>query len=360
MKKTISLLSILGGLFAASTAQAAYQLVDLSFLEDPSVYASAYSSRLNDSNGVAGQNSGNPTHWTELSLQTLGSLGGTEGRAFGVNNAGNSVGFSEISQNYWHATMWNSAGNPTDLKGIDETRNSEAYAINNAGDAVGWSYNNADNFRATLWSGSKIVDLGAVSGNSNSEAYGINNASNKIVGFSEDDSNNRTATIWDFDGSNSTATNLGAGEAYAINDSGIIVGVSGNDFAARWDGTTLSELDRLGSLSSTAYDINSAGLIVGEIQTNAGYRGVLWNGTAATDINKLLDPLATGWLITNAFSINEAGNILAYAKDSAGNSRTVLLFNASAAAVPETSTYLMLLAGLCLISLQRSRFKKTI
>lgn len=358
MKKTISILSLVASLFAAVPTQAAYQLLDLSvYLDASGNYA--YSSALNDNNGVAGMGSGfNPVYWTGSAAQSLATLGGSSGMAFGTNNAAQTVGWSTLAGNAnWHATLWDSAGNATDLKGIDASLNSEAFAINNAGNVVGWSFNSSGQSHATLWSGSNIIDLDSVSGYSESEAYGIN-ANNQIVGLSMNGAN-RTATLWSYDGSNVSVSNLGSGEAYAINDSGTIVGVSG-DSAVFWSGGSINTLSSLGGSFSNAYDINNAGLIVGNsTDTSGDYHGVLWSSGNILDLTSLLDqPLIdAGWLITDAFSINENGNILAYAEDAQGNEKTVLLFTASAAAVPETSTSLMLLAGLCLIGFKR-RFKQ--
>lgn len=356
MKNTISLLSILGALFATTSAQAAYQLLDLSVYLDASGNSST-SSTLNDSNGAVGVDSGfNAVYWTGSAAQNLLTLGGSFGSAYGVNNSSQVVGWSRLAtESTWHATLWNNSTTATDL-GTLGGNNSEAFAINNAGNIVGWSHNSNGDSRATLWSGSNIVDLGAVDGSAESEAYGIN-FSNQAVGLSVIGST-RFATSWSYDGSNVTVTNLGVGEAYAINDSGTIVGVSG-DSAVFWNGGSMTTLTSLFG-ESTASDINNAGLIVGESRDASGdYHGVLWSSGNIFDLTSLLDQslIDAGWLITDAFSINDNGNILAYAEDSQGNGKTVLLFTASTTAVPETSTSLMLLAGLCLIGLQKRRVK---
>lgn len=355
MKKTTSLLSLLGGLFAVSTAQAAYQLLDLStYLDASSNYA--YSSSLNISDGAAGQDGGfNAAFWTGSDLQNLGTLGGSASAAFGVNNNNQVVGYSFLSTpNTWHATLWNNSTTATDL-GTLGGNNSEAFAINNAGNVVGWSHDSNGDSRATLWSGSSIIDLGAVDSSIESEAYAIN-ASNQIVGLSMIGST-RYATSWSYDGSNVTVTNLGVGEAYAINDGGTIVGASG-DSAVIWSGGNMTSLTSLFGESS-ASDINNAGLIVGDSRDASGdYHGVLWSGGNIFNLTTLLEqPLIdAGWLITDAFSINDKGNILAYAEDSTGVSRTVLLFTASATAVPEANTAIMLMLGLCLFGILRTKW----
>lgn len=357
MKKTISLISLLSGLFAASAAQAAYQLLDLStYLDSSNNYA--YSSALSDKNGAAGiDKTFNAAYWTGIAGQSLSNLGGNSSMAFGVNNAGQVVGWSSLSApNTWHATLWDNSSFATDL-GTLGGRNSEAFAINNAGNVVGWSHNSSNVSRATLWRGSNIIDLGAVSGSSESEAYGIN-ASNTMVGLSIIGSN-RYATAWNYDGSNVTVTNLGLGEAYAINDSGTVIGVSGNN-AVRWDSGSISALDSLGGVSN-AYDINNSGFIVGNSRIGSTYYGALWSGTSVTDINTLLEQsvINDGWFVSNAFSINDQGNILAFAENRVtGVSGTVLLFTESTTtAVPEANTIWMLTLGTCMIGLQRSRRK---
>lgn len=358
MKKTITLFSLLGGLFAVTPVQAAYQLFDLSaYLDASNNYA--FSSALNDNNGATGVDSSfNATYWTGSAAQNLSTLGGSSGMAFGVNNINQVVGWSNLAGNTnWHATLWNNSTSPTDLGTLGGS-NSEAFAINNSGNAVGWSHNTSGDSRATLWSGSNIIDLGAINGSTESEAYGIN-ASNQIVGLSIIGST-RYATAWSYDGSNVTVTDLGFGEAYAINDSGTIIGISGNN-AVRWDGSTSSTLDTLGS-TSNAYDINNAGIIVGNSRVGNTYHGALWSGTTVTDINSLLEQsvIDDGWFISDAFSINDNGNILAYAEDAQGNEKTVLLFTASTTAVPETDLSLMIVVGLCLIGFKRRRFKQLV
>lgn len=352
MKKTISILSLVASLFAAVPTQAAYQLLDLSAYLDASGNSST-SSALNDNNGEVGVDGGfNAVYLTGSTAQNLLTLGGSFGSAYGVNNSSQVVGWSRLTtESTWHATLWNNSTTATDL-GTLGGNNSEAFAINNAGNVVGWSHNAAGTSRATLWSASSIIDLGAVDGSTESEAYGIN-ASNQIVGLSIIGST-RYATLWNYDGSNVSVTNLGVGEAYAINDSGTAIGVSGNR-AVFWTGDSMATLTSLFGESS-ASDINNAGLIVGDSRDASGdYHGVLWSSGNIFDLTSLLDQslIDAGWLITDAFSINESGNILAYAKDAQGNEKTVLLFTASAAAVPEASTSLMLLVGLCMIGFKR-------
>lgn len=91
-----------------------------------------------------------------------------------------------------------------------------------------------------------------------------------------------------------TVTDLGLGRAYDINSAGQVVGQSAAGHATVWSGTTVTDLG-LG----IAYGINDSGQVVGQDATS---RAVLWNGTIPT-------LLGSGIGLSVAVSINNSGQV---------------------------------------------------
>src|SRR5581483_8946967 len=69
----------------------------------------------------------------------LGSLGGVESRAFGINAAGRVVGYASRQDGRFHAFLWD--GILRDLGTLPNANESFAYAINDVGQIVGASGN---------------------------------------------------------------------------------------------------------------------------------------------------------------------------------------------------------------------------
>ena len=95
----------------------------------------------------------------------LQSLGGNEqsvmgNLALGINNSGQVVGFSSLSDNMtFHAFLWTrEAGRMIDLGSVPGVGNSSAIAINDSGVAVGVS-SDATHFLAAIWKHGKATDL---------------------------------------------------------------------------------------------------------------------------------------------------------------------------------------------------------
>jgi probable HAF family extracellular repeat protein len=129
-------------------------------------------------------------------VRDLGTLGGANGVAFGINNADQVVGGSGISgDTEEHAFLWADEGDPNtdDMKDLGTLGGccSNAFDINEAGKVVGFSMTTSGSTEphAFLYSsGQGMTDLGTLPGRTSSIAFGINNA-DQVVGsssFAED------------------------------------------------------------------------------------------------------------------------------------------------------------------------------
>jgi len=171
----------------------------------------------------------------------LGTLGGDESAARAINNIGQIVGYSAEREYHnghsgWRlrnqrATLFDPTGQGNNINlGTLGGSSSEAYSINNNGQIVGASRITNGLFRAALFDptgGGSNINLGTLGG-PNSYAYCINN-NGLIVGAAEDSLWYEQATLYNPMGSN---INLGTipgyrmSSAQSVNDSGQIVGWS--------------------------------------------------------------------------------------------------------------------------------------
>jgi probable HAF family extracellular repeat protein len=184
--------------------------------------------------------------WEGNQLIHLDSLGGTGSSADRINQKGQIVGWSFTSGNSEiHATRWDDK-TAIDLGTLGGYQ-SQATDINEFNQTVGWSFvGGGGSVHATLWNGELATDLGTLGGSS-SYAYAINN-NGIAVGTSKDSSNRERAVLWS--GTNIIDINnlLSAGDvnagwvltsAYAINDSGSIVGEGYNRLTNKRSGFML-------------------------------------------------------------------------------------------------------------------------
>ncbi|NOS71458.1 MAG: hypothetical protein HOP33_16175 [Verrucomicrobia bacterium] len=136
--------------------------------------------------------------------------------------------------------------------------------------------------------------------------------------------------------------------AWDINDAGIIVGdsiVNGYSRAFRYNASVMTALPTPNVFHSTAEAINSAGLIVGSYTAPSPFRdhAALWDGDTLIDLAPYLDQIGlTGWN-SRAMGINDNGDIVGDAWDVHYNHRAFLL------AVPEPSPMLLLIVGLAVL-----------
>jgi probable HAF family extracellular repeat protein len=264
-------------------------------------------------------------------MTDLGTLGGTWSEALAVNPTGQAAGFATVTDDAAvHAFFYNGSA-MTDLGTFGGTE-SAASAINAGGQVAGYA-TTTDNaaVHAFLYSGSTLADLGTLGG-TNSEALGVNDAG-KVVGRSMI----AGATFWHaFLYADSTMTDLGTlggsgSRANAINTLGQIAGQSSlpenlANHAFLYYGSTMTDLGTLpGTDSSEALALNNFGYVVGYAKTadETHYSAFIHNGVTMMDLNTMI-PAASGWTLSLASGINDAGQIVGCG-DHNGSPRAFLL-----------------------------------
>ena len=273
---------------------------------------------INDNGQIVGYSTisnGDATHaflWQNGIMTDLGTLGGDMSYAQAINNNGQIVGYSNTLNGEGHAFLWQNNGVMTDL-GTLGGEMSYANDINDNGQIVGYSSNSNGEVHAFLWQNGVMTDLGTLGGEY-SMANEINN-NGQIVGYSFTNrkkyqnqyNNDFRAFLWD----NGVMTDLGTLDdnsvAYAINDNGQIAGYSSNSngegHAFLWDNGVMTDLGTLGGSSSFALEINNNNQIVGYLDEGFKY-AFLWQNGVMTDLGTL------GSSNSVAFAINNNGQIV--------------------------------------------------
>ncbi|MCL2701054.1 MAG: hypothetical protein FWE88_05105 [Phycisphaerae bacterium] len=276
--------------------------------------------RFNDSGTVVGSSLGihlGPQAFVLRGGQLikLGTLGGLNSMAIGVNSAGLVVGMAETGafsngRAVGHAFLWD--GTTMHDLGTLGGANSTAFDINDAGWVVGVSELDAEDDRgnpishAFLWRDGVMIDLGALGG-TNSEATAINN-NGVIVGRTQTlvvdgaaYAYPSRAFLWS-DGSMVLLPTLGGSQAWAmdVNNHNAAVGwantgesVHGVDtsHAVMWVNGQAVDLGTLGGQQSAAFGVNDHGQVVGWSETGrVDYMGqpilhaFLWENGVMTDL----------------------------------------------------------------------------
>ena len=261
-------------------------------------------------------------------MTDLGTLGGFDSFAYGINSSGQIVGQAQTASGVYHAFVY-SKGKMIDLGTLGGT-SSCASAINSSGQIVGQSTTSSGASHAFLYSKGKMKDLGTLGGAS-SAAYGINDAG-QVVGVSDTSSQGvHHAFLY----SNGKMTDLGTlggprSIAYAINNQGQIVGESNISLSTQdthaflYSNGKMTGLGTFGGSYSGAYAINQKGQIVGKSSTSSGdynYRAFIFSNGVMTDIGNL------GWDFASAFGINQTGEIVGDSATSSGVPRGFLYSN---------------------------------
>jgi probable HAF family extracellular repeat protein len=247
--------------------------------------------------------------WKNGVIQDLGTLGGPDAVALGINERGKIFGNSYTDYNPSPA-----CGNPD--TGFDAALTTGAF----------------------LWDQGTMVNLGSLGG-SCTFANAINN-SGKVAGYSFLPGD---VVVHPFAWERGRIKDLGTsggnfGMAITLNDAGDIVGwasIPGDDnivHATLWSHGRITDLGVLGSDEcSLPFWINSRKQIVGVSSANCDFtdhpalRAFLWEpGQGMQDLNTLV-PAKISLRLRNAANINDRGEMAAFATDPNGDLRTVLL-----------------------------------
>jgi probable HAF family extracellular repeat protein len=303
------------------------------------------SPRAVDNNGnVAGvfQVSKNPPQahaflWSKAGgKKDLGTLGGDDSAAFGINPSGEVVGQANSSAGAPdQAFLWTQSGGMIDLGNLGGA-NSVGNAINVSGQVAGQS-DLANGFtHGFLWSQSGgLKDLGTLAGGQQSGGNAINSAG-EIAGWANVGSTDHAIT-WSQSGGLvdlGIAADCGA-TAFGVSDSGVVVGWYNNStgctFTAHgFSWTHAGGLKDLGVVAggaySFAYGINSLGQIVGTGQSaKLSPVALLWTADGAVhDLNTLISS-KTPRILVAANAINDVGQIVADATAKNGTGQYALI-----------------------------------
>jgi probable HAF family extracellular repeat protein len=288
---------------------------------------------VGSSTTAPGQVRGQPgTHaflWDGRSMLDLGTPGGGPASlSTGLNDAGRVAIVSDTANGERHSFLWG-RGASTDLGTLGGTI-VEAVRVGPAGQVVGGAttvpgqrFDQAGT-HAFLWERGAMRDLGTYPGGPMSRALGVN-AAGQVVGIARTAGGDLRATLWE----RGTMTDLGtlpgftASRALRINEAGQVAGwaenaggpITGPSRAYLFGGGAMTDLGTLGGTNSFAYGLNNRGQVVGisttapgQVPMEAGTHAFLWERGRMTDLNELLAP-GSGWELTFAFGINDAGQI---------------------------------------------------
>jgi probable HAF family extracellular repeat protein len=265
----------------------------------------------------------------------LGTLGGSDSEALGINSSGQVVGDALTTNNaandafLWTPGTKKNNATMTDLGTLGSSQ-SQGVGINSSGQVAGWSYttNNAtlDGFlwtpTATNGTSGSMANLGDLDGGSSySEAWTINDSS-EVAGFSSTSLNTHAfvysgGTMYDLGTLSGNSADFS--EAFGINSSGQVVGDGPNanedDHAFLWTPTTPNgtsgsfvDLGTLGGINSVAWGINDSSEAVGDsyMVNNAVDHAFLYSGGTMYD----LGDLASGSSYSQARAINSSGQVV--------------------------------------------------
>ncbi|MCC7146523.1 MAG: DUF3466 family protein [Phycisphaeraceae bacterium] len=318
----------------------------------------------------AGGSSSKGFVWTySKGIQPLTGLGGDLSQAYDINDHGQIVGAAETNDFRLHAALWSLSGGVTDLNPA-ANRTSMAAAINNNGRAVLQVQTiGATGFEVGtsmfLWDAQNgHQDYGYLNG-TEAIAWDINDSDSVALMWSAMGINTFTPYQWNPQFGLWFLTNQMLDSSYsgwptnpikgavstAINDDGFVAGsmyfqdLPGRWRAFSWTYTTwesnvrpLSHFTEIGTLGeeSLAQGMNNERVVVGtsrlapeEGQAHDAqgfdWHAFIFSGWDLQDLNDLLVPNDSDWLLLGASDINDQGQIVGWGINPQGEQHAYLL-----------------------------------
>ena len=316
-------------------------------------YAGDFSpTAINNSGQVVGRVAGATVLYSGSSLSVLG---GSNMVVTGINDAATVVGYQTSNTGVRQAfiqsngTLTNIGAASVDVGDL---------SINNAGQVAGSFGVAGDQRHAFLYQDGTLTDLNqGQAAPFEGSATAINNQG-QIAGTAGEYSWSATPVIY----ANGTTTPLANSrpDGYQIYASGISdnsdvllngrYGPSGSIESFVYSKGVLTNIGEFSGL-----DINGSSLVVG---TNAlgGGSAHLWDSGTLYNLNSLIDP-ASGWYLQSAVGINDNNQIAAFGCRTTGalECGTLILSAQGVSAVPEPTTYAMMLGGLGMLGFMARR-----
>jgi probable HAF family extracellular repeat protein len=255
----------------------------------------------------------------------LGTLGGDDSFAYRISDNGIIVGRAQDASGRFHAFVTTFNGGAIELNALNPRADGDfgaALGVNSVGEVAGYYLTEGDHMsarnRVFYHRGFRVEDLGAFGGE-DGVVVAVNDRGSLAGFFSAEPhadyaehrsflfTRGKLVPIGSLGGQLTTARDLSnRDDVVGDGDAG-----HGEHHAFLFAGGTLRDLGTLaGGRQSAAYAINERGDIVGFSEgPDASARAVIVTAGVMRDLNGLI-PSGSGWVLTEARDINDAGRIV--------------------------------------------------